>query len=81
MPKIIVKYKHRRIFKAFKNLAKYFNYVISSSDLKEKKMPNSVNGVTIIPADNSINVSDLTEIFTGKNINGIQLRNDAWQRL
>ncbi len=49
------------------------------SETKNKKQIN-INGVTIISADSSIDTSDLTEIFTGKNINPSQLRNDAWQR-
>ena len=81
MPEIIVKYKNKRTLEALRDFAKYFDYVISSPDSKRKKAkPNIVNGVTIIPADNSINVSELTAIFTGKDVSSSQLRNDAWQR-
>lgn len=39
-----------------------------------------LNGVTIIPADKKINVSALSDIFTGKGINPGKLRTEAWQR-
>jgi len=40
----------------------------------------TLNGVTIIPADSSVDVSSLTNIFTGKKINSKRLRADAWRR-
>ncbi|MDQ3681848.1 MAG: hypothetical protein M3352_02095 [Bacteroidota bacterium] len=81
MPEIIVKYKNKRTLEALRDLAKYFDYVISSPDEKVKKDKQiTLNGVTIIPADNSVDTSELSKIFTGKNINPSELRNDAWQR-
>jgi len=81
MPEIIVKYKSKRTLEALRDLAKYFDYKISSPDAEKKhKKQIALNGVTIIPADPTIDTSDLTEIFTGKNINPSQLRNEAWQR-
>lgn len=82
MPEIIVKYKNKRTLDALKDFAKYFDYIISSPVSRAKKKKQfSLNGVTIIPADNSVDTSDLTEIFTGKNINSSELRNNAWQRI
>jgi hypothetical protein len=46
----------------------------------DKATFNNCNGVTIVPANPSIDASDLTEIFTGKNINASQLRKEEWQR-
>lgn len=81
MPEIIIKYKSKRTLEALRDLAKYFDYVISSPDSETKKEKQiNLNGVTIIPADSSIDASDLSNIFTGKNINPEQLRNEAWQR-
>jgi hypothetical protein len=81
MPEIIVKYKTKKTLEALRDFAKYFDYVISSPDSKKKnKKQSALNKMTIIPADPSIDISDLTEIFTGKNINPSQLRNEAWQR-
>ncbi len=81
MPEIIVKYKSKRTLEALRDFAKYFDYEISSPDLKKKRKKQiSLNGVTIVPGDSSIDTAELTGIFTGKNINPSQLRNEAWQR-
>jgi hypothetical protein len=81
MPEIIVKYKSKRTLAALRDFAKYFDYVISSPDVDENnKEQATLNGVTIIPADSSVDTSDLSKVFTGKNINPQQLRSEAWQR-
>ena len=73
--------KSKRTLAALKDLSKYFDYVISSPDFDENnKKQITLNGVTIIPADSSVDTSDLNSIFTGKNINPKQLRSEAWQR-
>jgi hypothetical protein len=41
MPKIIVKYKNKRTLEALRDFAKYFDYVISSSDSKKRKRSKS----------------------------------------
>lgn len=79
MPEIIVKYKSKKTLAALLDLAKYLDYVISSPDFDNKESI-TLNGVTIIPGDSSIDTSDLNKIFTSKNINPQQLRNEAWQR-
>ncbi|MEI7723641.1 MAG: hypothetical protein WCK09_00985 [Bacteroidota bacterium] len=45
-----------------------------------RKKNTSINGVTLTPADSKIDVSDLFEIFTGKNIEAKSLRTEAWRR-
>ena len=81
MPEIIIKYKSKRTLEALRDLAKYFDYVISTPGSKEKrKKQKNLDGITIIPADSSVDASDLTDVFTGRNINPEQLRNEAWQR-
>ena len=81
MPEIIVKYKSKRTLEVLQDLAKYFDYVISTPDSKGKKKKQiNLNGITIIPADSSIDTSDLTDIFSGKNIKPEELRSEAWQR-
>lgn len=81
MPKVIVKYKNKRTLKALQDFSKYFDYEILLPDLPEKnKKQINFHGVTILPADSSVDTTELTEIFTGKNINPSELRNEAWQR-
>lgn len=81
MPEIIVKYKDKRTLEALQDFAKYFDYEISfPSSAGGVEAQISLNGVTLVPADASVDTSDLTEIFTGKNINPAALRKEAWQR-
>lgn len=79
MPEIIIKYKNSKTLEALNDLAKYFDFVISFPKSKRKK-EILINGVSVIPADDSIDISDMTEVFTGKNINAESLRTEAWQR-
>jgi hypothetical protein len=79
MPELIIKYKDSKTLEILNDLAKYFDYVISSPK-SEKKKEIKINGVTVIRADDSIDISDISKIFTGKNINAQSLRNESWQR-
>lgn len=79
MPEIIIKYENSRTLEVLNDLAKSFNFVISFPK-SERKKEILINGVTIIPADDSINMSDMTEIFSGKDISAESLRTEAWQR-
>ena len=81
MPEIIVKYKNKRALEALNDFAKYFDFEIAqpNSGLKKEKQVK-LNGITVIPGDNSIDTSDLNKIFTGKNIDPVELRKNAWKR-
>ena len=79
MPEIIITYKSSKTLEALKSFAGYFNFVISSPKSGLSK-EFSIKGVSIIPADSSIETSDLQNVFTSKNINAKTLRNQAWQR-
>ncbi len=76
MPEVVIKYKKPETLKILKGLAKYFDFKVTEN----RSAPVSVNGVTIIPGDKRIDITDLTEVFTGKNIDAAKLRKDAWQR-
>jgi hypothetical protein len=81
MPEIVVKYKDKRTLEALQDLAKYFDYEISSPNLiDETEKQISLNGITLIPADSTVDTTGLAEIFTGKNIDPSELRKEAWQR-
>jgi len=81
MPELIIKYKSKRTLKALMDFSKYFDFsvVVPSKSSKENSL--TINGVTVIPADNSIDISELETIFSNRNINAKQLRQDAWQRI
>lgn len=78
MPEVTIKYKKPETLKILKGLAKYFDFKISSS--KQKLKAYKLNNVTIIPASEEFDPTDMTELFTEKNIDPAKLRKEAWQR-
>lgn len=82
MKEVIVKYNDSKTLALLKTLARFFNFSISSPK-KEKadtKTYEYINGVPVLPGDDSINVKELSKIFTGKNLNARKLRIQEWQR-
>jgi hypothetical protein len=76
MPEVTIKYKKPETLKILKGLAKYFDFKVTP----KKSELFSINGVTIIPADKDVDTSDLTKLFSGKDIDAAKLRKEAWQR-
>ncbi len=85
MPEVIITYKNAKTLEALKDFAKYFDFSISTP---KKKSPSKkegdriyfVNGVPIKKGDDSIDMTGLKQVFTGKNIDAKELRKKAWQR-
>lgn len=75
MHEVVVKYKNKKALNALLDLAKYFDFSIV---LPSKK--KTVHGVTIIPADDSVDVSELNSVFSNRKLDAHQLRMQAWQR-
>jgi len=84
MPEVIIKYNNPKTLEALKDLSKYFDFIISKPKSKRKDMlPKNtftINGVTVIQGDASIDISEMSDVFTGKNIDAKELRRTAWQR-
>ena len=78
MPEVIIKYKKPETLKILKGLAKYFDFKVST--IKQKVKTHKLNGLTIIPASEKFDPTEMTELFTGKNIDAAKLRKEAWQR-
>jgi len=76
MPEVIIKYKKPETLKILKGLAKYFDFKISSNKSKQEKSLDDI----LIPGNKSLDISSLNEIFTGKNLNSTDLRNEMWKR-
>jgi len=79
MPELIIKYKSKKTLEALLDFAKYFDFSIISST-KSKEKSTKINGVSIIPADSSVDTSELESIFSAKDIDAKELRQKAWQR-
>ena len=80
MKEVTIKYKSNKTLEALKDLGKYFGFSISEPGPSKKKLKVQINGVTVVPGDESIDVSELHEIFTGKQLNAAQLRSSGWER-
>ena len=74
MPQITISYKKPETLKILKSLAKYLDFQVSAD--KDKSRLDDI----LIPGDPSIDISELREIFSGKNIDAKQLRKQAWER-
>ncbi|WP_316812826.1 hypothetical protein [Pedobacter heparinus] len=80
MKEVTVKYKSSKTLEALKELGKYLGFSISEKADSKRKEGFHINGVTMIPGDESIDISELHEVFTGKGLNATQLRSSGWQR-
>ena len=80
MPELVIKYTNKRTLAALMDFAKYFEFSIVTPSPKQKEKSIKINGVTVLLADSSVDTSDLESIFSNKNLNAKQLRQDAWQR-
>lgn len=80
MPELVIKYKNKRTLEVLMDLARYFDFSVVVPQNVDKSKPTSINGVQIIPADSSVDTSDLKTIFSAKELDAKQLRTSAWQR-
>jgi len=79
MPEITIKYNDSKTLKVLQALSELLDFTLSSAK-KEKKRKIPGNNVSITPGDPSIDISELNNIFTGKNIDAKELRSKTWQR-
>jgi len=80
MPELVIKYKNKKTLEVLKELAKYFKFSVVTHEFNTKEKTPKSNGVKIIPGDKTIDTSELEAIFSNKNLDAKQLRNEAWLR-
>ncbi|RBQ06207.1 hypothetical protein [Pedobacter miscanthi] len=81
MKEVTIKYKSNKTLEALKELGKYLNFSIS--DDKARSTPqkqSSINGIPIIIGDAKVDIAELHDVFTGKDLSAEKLRDTAWQR-
>lgn len=76
MSKAIIEYKKPETLKMLKGIAKYLNFKISAS--REEKAKG--NGLTITPGDETVDISGMEGLFSGRNLDAKELRRKAWLR-
>ncbi|MGZ3755206.1 MAG: hypothetical protein ACXVAY_19420 [Mucilaginibacter sp.] len=80
MKVVTIKYKSSKTLDALRDLGKYLGFTIDEHPSQNKEKISFINGVPIIPGDDSIDITALHSIFTGKGLNATELRNKEWQR-
>nr|WP_121272153.1 hypothetical protein [Pedobacter schmidteae] len=80
MKEVTIKYKSNKTLEALKDLGKYLGFSVSERVSSKRNEQNHINGVTVVPGDESIDISELHEVFTGKGLNATQLRSSGWER-
>ena len=84
MPEVTITYENPKTLKILKDISKYFDFSVSQPKTRKKdaqpKNTFTVNGVTIIRGDASIDISEMSDVFTGKNIDAKELRRKAGMR-
>jgi len=83
MKEVTIRYDNPKTLQLLKDIAKYFDFSISSVGHSESRKSNKleyINGVPYTPGNAAIDISELFELFTGKNIDARELRTNAWQR-
>jgi len=80
MPELVIKYKNQKSLDASIDFSIFFDFTLISSSKNMKKKNIQINGITLIPADDTINISEVEIIFSNKNLDSKQLRVDVWQR-
>ena len=79
MPELIIKYSSQKTLQALMDFAKYFDFEIVKPEISRKKNV-LINSVTLVSGDDSVDIIQMSEIFTGKAIDASNLRKLAWQR-
>jgi hypothetical protein len=74
MKEVTIKYRNNKTLEALKDLGKYLGFSVSENTVSKSKEDFYINGVRVIPGDESIDISELHEVFTGKDLNATQLR-------
>ncbi|HEY4323168.1 MAG TPA: hypothetical protein VGN20_04260 [Mucilaginibacter sp.] len=80
MKEVTVRYKTNKTLQALKDMGKYLGFTVDEQSSEKKDKLSFINGVPVIPGDNSIDITDLYAVFTGKELNAAELRNSGWQR-
>ena len=80
MKEVTVKYKSNKTLQALRDMGKYLGFTVDEQPSAKKSDINLIKGVHIIPGDNSIDLTELHEIFTGRELDAAELRSSGWQR-
>ena len=80
MKEVVIKYKSNKTLEALRDLGKYLGFSVSDTPTDKASTEFFINGVEVIPGDETVNFSELKNVFTGKGLDANELRKSGWQR-
>lgn len=77
MPQITISYKNQRTLQDLQDFAKYLDFDI---EMPKNKIKNKSNKPieNIVAGNSKINITELTKIFSAKNLDATKLRSELW---
>lgn len=78
MPEVIISYEKPETLKVLEALAEPLAFEIVISELEDVSRQKAVDAITV-PADKETDLSQLFEVFTGKNLDAKKLRQEMWR--
>ncbi len=78
MPEVIIKYNNPETLKVLENLSKTMNFEIETSNEEDVERQKAIAAITV-PADKEADITQLFQVFTGKNLDAKKLRKELWR--
>ena len=79
MPQITISYQNQKTLQAVQDFAKHLDFIIEKPlNTNEKKTSLKVEKIVLV--DFKIDISELTKIFSSRNIDASKLRSELWLR-
>ena len=78
MYKVVIEHKNQKTLKALTVLAESLGFSIADPEKQEKKEIYHINGIPVERGDPTIDMQDLTTIFTDAGIDAKRIRTKSW---
>ncbi len=78
MPEVIIKYEDPETLKVLEDLAKSMNFEIETSNEENSERQKAIAAITV-PANKEADITQLFQVFTGKNLDAKKLREELWR--
>lgn len=78
MPEVIIKYENPETLKVLEDLSKTMNFEIETSNEEDVERQKAIAAITV-PADKEADITQLFQVFTGKNLDAKKLRKELWR--
>jgi hypothetical protein len=80
MKEVTIKYKSNKTLDALRDMGKHLGFTVDEPKENKPAERFFINNVPVIRGDDSIDITELETIFTGKGLNADEVRKSGWQR-